>query len=126
MKKVYQTKHSVRLRGNCWRAAIASILEIGIDSMPPFEDTGHRCLEETRIWLNANGYSLFRYDANNPPASYAIAVGKSPRHEDVNHAIVVKDGVFQHDPYMGSNEHAQHLDDIQEYFAICKSDDSNP
>jgi hypothetical protein len=125
VKPVYQTIFLAH--GNCWRAAIASILELDIDDMPCFESMGHRFLTETRTWLNTNGYSLFRYGPENPPASYAIAVGESPRRKEVDHAIVVKDGVFVHDPFptdFPAFAPLMALKNIKEYWAICRFDDA--
>jgi hypothetical protein len=121
MRPVFQTKFPVH--GNCWRAAIASILEIDIDAMPAFEDFGHRCLKETRLWLKNAGYGLLRYESDKPPAFFAIAIGKSPRNPNINHAIVVKDGYFVHDPYSPSICSIELLD-IQEYYVLCRLDDA--
>jgi hypothetical protein len=118
MRPVMQTKFPVR--GNCWRAAIASLLEIGIDSMPAFEDAGHRMFSDTRTWAMNEGYSVFAYDADKPPASYAIAFGQSPRRFDSDHAIVVEDGVMVHDPHPSS----EGLRDVKGYWVICRDEES--
>jgi hypothetical protein len=113
-----QTKFPIR--GNCWRAAIASLLEIDIDSMPAFEDAGHRMFVDTRTWATEQGYSVFTYDADNPPASYAIAFGQSLRRSDSDHAIVVEDGVMVHDPHPSS----EGLLEVKGYWVIFRDEES--
>jgi hypothetical protein len=115
MKPVYQTKFSPN--GNCWRAVIASILAIEIDSMPHFEEIPHRLLIDTRIWLAGTGLALERYSSDLVPRGYAIAVGTSPRNLAVDHAIVVKEGKFAHDPFPGSKNCVVLLN-VKEYFKI--------
>lgn len=117
MQRVMQTKFPVR--GNCWRAAVASLLEIDIDSMPAFEDSGHCMFYNTRKWAKSQGFSVFTFDAENPPASYSIAFGSSPRLSDSDHAIVVEDGVMVHDPHPSG----EGLVTVKGYWVFCRSDD---
>ncbi len=88
-----------RQRGNCQRAAMASILEIGIDDMPPFElaATSSDFWEDIRIWLEERGLRLAMYDEEDPPKGYALAYGPAPR--GVRHAVVVLDGALAWDPH---------------------------
>lgn len=87
-----------RQRGNCQRAAMASLLEIGIDDMPPFEEEigsggfWHAISE----WLKGRGLRLHDY-GRKPPAGYCMAYGPSLR--GVSHAVVCLDGEMVFDPH---------------------------
>lgn len=115
MKPIHQTKFGVP-DGNCLAAAIASILEIGIDTIPEFGiDDGwyerfsrymisHHALQPLDIevetmpeWMTPRGYFLIN--------------GKSPR-GDFHHTVVGFDGKAIHDPLPDGN---CELDDITSY-----------
>jgi hypothetical protein len=86
-----------RQHGNCQRAAMASLLEIGIDDMPPFETaigagTFWRSIYE---WMSDQGLKLVT--TGTAPKGYAMAYGPASR--GVKHAVVVIDGVLAHDPH---------------------------
>lgn len=86
--------------GDCWRACLASILEVPITDVPDFvNEHGGRYVTETRNWLEAFGLWLVevRYHGNFP--GYMIASGPSPRHRDVHHAVVWKGRTMAHDPH---------------------------
>lgn len=120
MKPVHQTR--TLTRGNCWAAAIASILEVPLEDVDlphPFDAAKlNACLdgEDDDDWqapwwtaMNAHlaesyGVILVAYEAAAPPpAGYAIAIGTSPRNRNISHAVVVKDGVLAHDPWPGGS-----------------------
>lgn len=86
-------------RGNCQRAAMASILEIDIEDMPPFELAPGACAfwEQIREWLAGRGLKLVTYDDEDPPSGFAMAYGPAPR--GVRHAVVTLDGVLAWDPH---------------------------
>lgn len=110
MKPVFQTvkhnpPHSI---GNCYRACIASILEIGIDDIPPFETmTGFsdKCVsgddwhKAYMAFFEKRGLfpSLHRIEDGRVPAGYSILSGRSPR-IDGGHCVVSLDGEIVHDP----------------------------
>lgn len=82
------------VNGNCWRAAIASILEIGIDDIPHLEDAEYGWVDFHEFLLTQGMVPKFSDD---PPEGYVLAVGLSPR--GVSHCVVAKDGEFVHDPH---------------------------
>jgi len=62
MKKVYQTKFQgidapVGERGNCWQAAVASVLEIPLEEVPDIQIYGDDMVwfDEFREWLKQYG-----------------------------------------------------------------------
>lgn len=85
--------------GNCQRAAMASILEIGIDDMPPFEEAASagRFWRQIHEWLEEQGITYRSFDASAPPEGYSIASGPAPR--GVSHAVVALDGKVVWDPH---------------------------
>ncbi|MBY0548701.1 MAG: hypothetical protein K2W95_15635 [Candidatus Obscuribacterales bacterium] len=111
MKPVFQTvKHNPpHAYGNCYRACIASILEIDIDDIPPFEtmggfnDGGESGDEWWRVyteWLAARGLLESRHpvEQGRVPKGYSILGGRSPRFPETGHCVVAKDGEIVHDP----------------------------
>lgn len=105
MKKVFQTQlHTNDSPGNCLRAAIASVLEIDIDSIPKFEDMGDNpdWFVEFRKWSRESGYGIVNvYPQSLPPSGYSLAVGLSPRHSYIytHHCVVTLNGEIVHDPH---------------------------
>lgn len=109
MTPVIQTKlHDPEngIRGNCFRACLASILEIPIDDIPCFEDM--MSVEEPEIWVTAfaNWLTPLKMDAyevevgkGETPRGYTIATGPSPRYPDVLHSVVALDGKPFFDPH---------------------------
>jgi len=97
--------------GDCWRACMASILELEIDVFPewdvnePFDQYYPKVFNVLKgygyEWGSINiaetkEYNLLDYSID----GYVIAVGKSPRsnEERFNHAVVWKNGIV-HDPH---------------------------
>lgn len=131
MIPIIQTKISSKdgsISGNCFRACIASILEIDIDSIPAFEDM------EAGKWqipfmnfLSENGYefegtgrfgnefhdNLFKtYEGVD---GYIIVGGKSPREWVTRgHAVVYKNGEMVHDPHPSG----EGLIELENYYMI--------
>lgn len=83
------------INGNCFRACIASILEVDIDSLPIFEDYFDLWPDVFVAWCNANRID-FCFTAN-PPNGYSIITGTSIR--GVLHCCIAFDGVVVHDPH---------------------------
>lgn len=100
--------------GNCFRASVASILEIGIDDMPHFEQTMFDGTDDSWYaefvdWLYDQGYGLVEWYVTHPdhcdiyvgppPGTYVLATGPSPRHETEAHCVVYRNGELAHDPH---------------------------
>lgn len=115
MKPIKQTKISSEdgtIHGNCFRACIASILEIDIDSIPAFEDMGtewhmpfFKFLNENNLETDGTRYKhidSFEFDLINYEGiyGYIIVNGKSPRtYVTRGHSVVYKNGQMVHDPH---------------------------
>lgn len=109
MIPIYQTKlHNVvdgatTVRGNCYAACWASILEIPLEEVPRFEelpDDGSWFMV-TRRWLRTKGLQLVvgTSDLTEPPADrYVIAAGPTIRGL-CRHAVVYRNGRLEHDPH---------------------------
>jgi len=78
--------------GNCQRAAIACLLDLAIDDIPPFEEakTTAEFWEQVEEWLFDRRLQIKYYLPHKPPDGYSIACGKSSR--GVNHAVIALDG----------------------------------
>lgn len=99
--------------GNCFRAAVASILEVGIDDIPPFEQAmfegGSDWYQQFVSWLYDQGYGLVTWHVTHPdhcdiyvgppPGIYVLTTGPSPRNVGVGHCVVYRDGEMVHDPH---------------------------
>lgn len=93
------------LRGNCNAASLASLLEVPLWMVPPFEDM-RGDLQETRKneWLTRLFHrQLVRTQGHQPGAlpEFYIACGPSPRGlaDRIYHAVVYRAGVLAHDPH---------------------------
>ena len=99
MKPVYQTKTGPK-EGNCFAAAIASILEISIDAIPDIlEDTTFAILN---TYLKTRDLQYFEVTIKENETfslpGYYIIVGRSPRSYWVDHCLVGYKGKAVHDP----------------------------
>ena len=100
--------------GDCWRACIASILNLSSSEVPNFADCGDMSvmLEKTREWLKPRGLALFQtycsghwtvekvlawFSAKSPDAPF-ILCGASRRDPASDHAVVAMGGSIAHDP----------------------------
>jgi len=82
--------------GTCFRASIASLLELPESKIPDWpkanEDSG------VNPWLVERGLRYSEVPASDPPpVGYHLALGKSPRGGE--HAVVMEDGELVHDPH---------------------------
>lgn len=77
-----------RVAGDCWRACIASILDLPAEQVPHFvQEHGGFFHTETVRWLAARGLKgAFTYDVR-PEHGHVVAMGRSPR-GDWSHAVV--------------------------------------
>ncbi len=97
MQFVTQTKFPQR--GNCFRACLATLLNINIDFMPPFEEQSDNVWIPAKQWLLHRGLTLCNYHSSFPPKGYSIAVGQSPRNPNIQHAVIALNGVQYFDPH---------------------------
>jgi len=99
--------------GDCWRAAIASIIECDIEDLPmiPIEESWSEYGFKMDKRLAELGWEITQYKvrcitegmlASPDTNGYVLALGKSPRFnssvERVNHYVVWKNGMV-HDPH---------------------------
>ncbi|HEV8448563.1 MAG TPA: hypothetical protein VGQ44_17155 [Gemmatimonadaceae bacterium] len=108
MKPVTQTHVGVgNPRANCLMAAIASIVECPIDSLPDVYDHEQRGLDWFGVLRDAlapHRLVPVIYDQNSKlfppiaPKGYHVACGTSPR-QDEQHAVVALDGEIVFDPH---------------------------
>lgn len=109
MKPVDQDQVGVdNPRANCLMAAVASIVECDLGTLPDVYEHEERGLAWWGVLVEAlrpHGFVPVAYDAANPalfppiaPPGYHIGVGKSPRSEQ-DHAVVLLDGQLVHDPH---------------------------
>lgn len=132
MQQVYQSKkhNPPESHGNCFAACFASILEISIDEVPPFEDLpgfddgkSEAWLKVLNAWLKAHGLYASCHKVPNDiphrkaPIGYAIATGRSPRGSWL-HSVVFCDGQQVHDP---AGTDAEPIDEIIDWIKIIPS-----
>nr|WP_228857592.1 hypothetical protein [Pseudomonas syringae] len=100
MKPIFQTKmFKYGQRGNCMRAALASIFEIGIDEIPSFEEMARgEWGDAFKQWLFEIGYTLVDTKADPRLDDFYLAIG-SAGEKDTTHCVVYYNGELAHDPY---------------------------
>lgn len=105
MTPVDQSKlHNVLdgVRGNCFAACLASILDVKINDVPAFEDM-HPGVQwqEIRRYLKARGWCIISVRvADGGPLNldeFYIGTGPSPR--EVLHSVVMRGAEMLHDPH---------------------------
>lgn len=88
--------------GDCWRACIASMLELPAEEVPHFvNDNPRDWWTDTQVYLyeQTGGYIDNLAPVFPLEDEYTIAVGPSPR-GDFYHAVIVhRDGSLAHDPH---------------------------
>jgi hypothetical protein len=86
-------------KGDCFRACVASILEMDIDDLPNYH--GYNWWNRWIAWGTKHGlvFECYYPDEVPPEAEYVIAGPKSPRIPDITHAVVVKNGKIVWDPH---------------------------
>jgi len=96
-------------RGNCYQAALASLLELPLNDVPNFVGIdvagGENWWTHSTQWLYNRGYDMYYWpieDENNPlepaPDEHYLISGKSPR-GNFYHVAVYLDGNLAHDPH---------------------------
>ena len=132
MNPIIQTKLSTRdgsVRGNCFRACLASILEIDIDSIPAFEDMGSEWhkpffdfLRQHDLEFHGTGRFNSEFHVDLFPKyegidGYVIVGGKSPREWVTRgHAVLYRNGELAHDPHPEGGG----LTELECYYMITK------
>ncbi|WP_415913428.1 hypothetical protein [Neptuniibacter sp. QD37_11] len=101
MIPVDQTKMDVGgYQGNCLRAGIASILELDLESIPPFERFEKGLRKEKFVeWLKKQNYELVEQFEHPQNDEYYLSIGYCERGKDLLHCVVSQNGYFIHDPH---------------------------
>jgi hypothetical protein len=88
------------VKGDCFRACIASVLELPIEVVP------HVAALESSRWMRCMEGFLGGLDVEiewaegmPPNGVWAIATVQSPRNPEVKHSVIYRDGVMVHDPH---------------------------
>lgn len=84
--------------GDCYRACVASVLEIPIEEVPHFAELhGDNMFEEADKWFSQRGIYSLRFFIKNYDedrvyiwgrGAHCIVSGQSPRGKNIHHAIV--------------------------------------
>ena len=96
--------------GDCFRACVASILELQIEYVPNFMSDGPNCFDQNlREWGDRNGFRAIdiQIEGTNDIKNidlvlrdcYVIATGESPRNKKYFHSVVWFNGELLHDPH---------------------------
>jgi len=87
---------AIGVYGNCMQAAIATVLNRPMDSVPHF-GTFATWPQALRLWLRGEGLDYTYVEAPPIPVERAMLVGKSPR--GYTHAVVSEGGQIVWDPH---------------------------
>lgn len=126
MKPIHQTQFAASIddpktTGNCWPAAIASVLELELAAVP-FFTLDDDWWSATNRWLGErHGFELVSFvwgtgDAAWTPSGYHLMSGKSPR-GDFSHVVVGHAGEMVHDPHP-SGDGLEKLETVELFVAI--------
>ena len=85
--------------GDCFRACVASVLEVPTAAVPHFALLGSRWGRVANAYLGARGKELEWEIGDPPPDIWAIVTVKSPRDDDLKHSVIYRDGEMVHDPH---------------------------
>lgn len=93
MTPTHQTRYGAE-RGNCMQAATASFLDLPIDAVPDFGQSGG--WDAMREFFGRYGYKLVEHEVGPVPVGYYFEVGVSTQlHE---HIVICQMGRLVHDP----------------------------
>ncbi len=88
------------LRGNCYAACIASVLEMKLEDVPWPNGNNDDFAGIYETWFaELNLQVVYAVPGVPMPKGYLIASVPSPRFPGSNHAVVIKDGRVVHDPH---------------------------
>lgn len=133
MKEVYQTLYGggdspPQERGDCYKACVASILELPMDEVPDYQEMP---LEDAEAWRQAwkdwfadcglylMAFATEGYLPPESPPGYYIGHLKLPPH-GIWHSVVCYNGEVVHDP-MGPNRRYD-PEDVEIYEVFCLID----
>lgn len=85
--------------GDCFRACLASVLEVPISAVPHFALLGSRWHRVLDGYLAGLSREIEWAKGVPPNGIWAIATVQSPRSSDVKHSVIWKDGEIVHDPH---------------------------
>ena len=106
MIPLYQTRfwRSETERGNCWQAAVASVLELPLEEVPDFiqddVDSGEPWWPKFVAWCGERGIEPIELRPplqEAPPGEYVVGTAATPDGRGY-HAFVARDGRMAHDP----------------------------
>lgn len=122
MKPVDQTTYG-KNKGNCYSAAVASILELPLAAVPYFMGPEDWWTPFVEWCVTVGWYPVYLPIKNLPPgcpapAGYSIMSGRVARTTECLHSVVALDGVCVHDP----NEPAGRpgLTEVTDYIILIK------
>jgi len=128
MKKIYQTKFAgidapVGERGNCWQAAVASILELPLEVVPDIQEYDEKLVwfDEFREWLKQYGLSAIGLATNGNITieGYHLIECKSTTLKNGElHVVVGLNEEVVHDP----NPNATALGEVVDYIIFTALD----
>ena len=103
MIPVFQTRYGAK-KGNCFQAALASLFELELETVPDFCNKYSVHTDEWYIqflkWLNKRGYTSIVLKDNlerpNYKDCYLLVSGKNA--DGVNHCVIYRNGKPVHNP----------------------------
>ncbi len=128
MKEIYQTKYKgidapVGERGNCWQAAVASVLELPLEEVPDIQifDDDLAWFDKFREWLEQYGLGAIGLatGGNISLQGYHLIECKSTTLKNGElHVVVGLNGEVVHDP----NPNANSLGEVADYIIFTALD----
>lgn len=85
--------------GDCFRACIASVLEVPIAAVPHFALLGNRWSLVAIRYCEGLSRDLIWQQGEPPEDVWAIVTVQSPRSDDLRHSVIYRGGVMVHDPH---------------------------
>jgi len=85
--------------GDCFRACLASLLEVPIAAVPHFALLGSRWQRVLDGYLAGLSREIEWAEGVPPDDVWAIATVQSPRSSDVKHSVIWRNGQIVHDPH---------------------------
>ena len=111
------------VKGNCFAACVASILEIPLEDVPDFAGRESWFLDADRF-AREHGYTLLLFEVDKCRGKYTfygdcyyIGSGKSPR-GDWTHAVVCRGTKVVHDPHPSGEGIVNELTDFTVFAAV--------
>ena len=91
------TQSRIGERGTCFRACLASLLNLREDQVPDFPDANQDSGVDKFLRRFGLHYNERPIDRGDPPRGWHVILGESPRGGE--HAVVGYNGIFRHDPH---------------------------